>query len=150
MNKLTKITAIALLTITAGTSLAGCATGTHDSKGNGGAIFKKAEPKYDKSLTLEKIKESVLGDANNETTDLTGKVFKIKVDHIGSNDDGSLKGIVPVQDESMKVDGENIFSIVPSNQGNIKAKKGDTVYLKIKNQTAVFGLVVLNVEEITK
>ncbi|MCG1001490.1 hypothetical protein LHT10_10115 [Lactococcus lactis] len=147
MNKITKITAIAFLTLTAGTCLAACSsngTKTSDHK-----LFSKPEPKYDKSLTLDKIYTAVAGDAKtNETTDLKGKVFKGKVDHIGKSDVG-IKGIVlegtPKDDQ-----GDNKLSIVPNDQGNIKAKKGDTVYLKITNQTDVFGLVLVNVDEVAK
>lgn len=148
MKNLTKVTAIALLAITAGTTLTACG-GKTDGKESSGGLFQKSEPKYDKSLTLEKIKESVLGDANNETTDLTGKVFKIKVDHIGKGDSG-IKGIVPVQTDATKVDGENIFSFIPSDQGNIKAKKGQYAYLKITHQASLVGLVILNVDEVVK
>lgn len=68
-------------------------------------------------MTLQKIKDSVIGDPKtNQTTDLTGKVFKIKVDHIGKSEESGIKGIVPV-DTFKDEKGENIFSIIPENQG---------------------------------
>ena len=150
MNKITKIAAIALLTITAGTTLTACGSGKQDSSKQDTKLFAPKEPDYDKSLTLEKIKDSVIGDPKtNETTDLTGKVFKIKVDHIGKSEEGGIKGIVPV-DTIKDENGDNIFSIIPNDQGNIKAKAGDTAYLKITHQTSLVGLVILNVDEVTK
>lgn len=146
MNKLTKIAAITLLTITAGTTLTACGSSSNGTQ----KTQQTSEPKYDKSLTLQKIKDSVIGDPKtNETTDLTGKVFKIKVDHIGKSEESGIKGIVPVTDIKDE-NGENIFSIIPENQGNIKAKKGDTVYLKIKAQNSFAGLVIVYVTEVAK
>ena len=146
MNKLTKITAIALLTLTAGTSLAGCSS--NGTKNSGHSLFSKPEPKYDKPLTPAKVYEAVNGNKNNETTDLTGKVIKGKVDYIGKSDIG-LKSYVlkgsPLDDK-----GRSNVGFIPSDQGNLKAKKGDTVYLKITKQTDIFGFVLVNVDEVVK
>lgn len=140
MNKLIKITAIAVTIFAGGTSLTACGNSKQETK-----LFAPKEPDYDKNLTLEKIKDSVIGDPKtNETTDITGKTFKIKVDHIGKSE-GGIKGLVPtntIKDE----DGNNIFSIIPNDQNIKDIKAGDTCFLKITDQNTFAGLVILNVD----
>lgn len=142
MNKLTKLAAIALLTVSAGATLTACGNGKQEAQ----KLFAPKEPSYDKSLTLEKIVKAVNGDENNETNSLKGKIFKGKVEKIGKSDIG-IKGLIlegtPKDDK-----GERTLSVVPNEQGDIKAKAGDTVYLKITDQTSVFGLAVVNVDEV--
>lgn len=142
MNKLTKLAAIALLTVSAGATLTACGNGKQEAQ----KLFAPKEPSYDKSLTLDKIAEAINGNEDNETNDLKGKVFKGKVEKIGKSDIG-IKGLIlegtPKDDK-----GERTLSIIPNDQANIKAKKGDTVYLKITDQSSVFGLAVVNVDEV--
>ncbi|WP_285012683.1 hypothetical protein [Lactococcus formosensis] len=140
MNKLIKTTVLAITLFAGGTSLTACENNKQETK-----LFAPKEPNYDKSLTLEKIKDSVIGDPKtNETTDITRKTFKIKVDHIGKSEAG-VKGLVPA-DTIKDEEGNNIFSIIPNDQ-NIKGiKAGDTCFLKITDQNTFAGLVILNVD----
>lgn len=143
MNKLKKVAVIVLVIVSSGVSLTACSN--NDTKQAAHKLFVPKEPSYDESLTLEKIQKSVVGDPQtNETTDLTDKIFKIKVDHIGKSDAG-IKGIVPL-DTIKNEDGENIFSIIPNDQNIKDIKAGDTVYLKITEQNTFAGLVILNVD----
>lgn len=144
MNKITKLTAIALLTITAGTTLTAC--GGKDSAGN--AQHKIFEPAYDKDLTPAKVFEAVSGNEDNETTDLKGKVIKAKVERIGKGDSG-IQGYV-LEGSPKDENGENQMTFIPDSQGNLKYKKGDTAYLKITDQTNFLGLVVISCTEVTK
>lgn len=145
MKKLTKIAAITLLTITAGISLAGCSGKTGKVDNEKHTIF---EPAYDKGLTPAKVFEAVNGNKDNETQDLTGKVIKAKVERIAKGDSG-IKGYV-LEGSPLDSEGKGQMSFIPDNQGNLKYKKGDTAYLKIKTQSAVFGLVVITCSEVTK
>lgn len=134
MKKLTKIAAITLLAISAGSSLAACSN--------------LSEPKYNKDLTPAKVFKAVSGDKDNQTKDLTGEVIKGTVDHIGKGSSG-IKGYI-LKGTPKDKDGSAQMSFIPDNQGNLKYKKGDTAYLKIKTQSAIFGLVVITCKEVTK
>ena len=55
MNKLIKTTVLAITLFAGGTSLTACENSKQETK-----LFAPKEPNYDKSLTLEKIKDSVI------------------------------------------------------------------------------------------
>lgn len=143
MNKLTKIAAITLLTITAGTTLTACGSSSNGKESS----HKLFEPAYTKDLTVKKVYLATTGDPDkgNAQEDLKGQIIKAKVDHIGKGSSGLLGYVL--EDSPKDEDGSTKISFLPDSQ-KLKHKKGEYVYLKITDQTPVLGLAVISCKEV--